>query len=173
MNVRKIATGLLTITLEWDAVPGAQGWRFYSQGVLRSRSFDPAKRTAKFRKGQEPYVVEAIVLTPIDKGQYPAAVPVPPTDPVAPRTYNEVVQNGFTVADARFCTTGLTRNERGLKFDKFSAYDDDGKDVDGGRSHTQVPGLPPANAMDNYGPCDSREWMGQTFPPWPPGSYER
>jgi hypothetical protein len=81
MNVRKIPgsdTGS-TISFTWDRVIGADGYRFYSAGVLRSKTFDPTRRTVRFSKGQEPYEVEAIVLTPIDRGRYPADSPPPPT----------------------------------------------------------------------------------------------
>jgi hypothetical protein len=95
-------------------------------------------------------------------------LPVPAPLNVAPRTYNTVPGG----ADARFCTAGLARNANGRLHDVFSEYDDDGRDL-GGRTDRQVPGLPPANSMDSFGPCDPREWMGQHFPPYPPESYLR
>jgi len=95
----------------------------------------------------------------------PPTPPPPPPPQVAPRTYNKVPS-----ADARFCITGLPKNTRGLWFDAFSAYDENGLDVDGGRTaDKQVAGLKPANEMDGRGPCDP---YGE-FPPWPAGSYER
>jgi hypothetical protein len=91
--------------------------------------------------------------------------PPPPPQNVAPRTYNEVPGG----SDARFCLTGIPRGPSGYYQDAFTRYDDDGRDIDGGRSHTQVPGLKPANSMDGQGPCDP---YGE-FPPWPAQSYER
>lgn len=162
MQIRKVGETDTTITLGWDPVAGADGYRFYSAGVLRSRSMDPKRRTVKFSKGQEPYKIEAVQLTPIDTGTWPST---PPPPQVAPRTYNKVPS-----ADARFCVAGLPRDHRGLYVDAFSAYDENGLDVDGGRSRdTQVPGLKPANEMDGRGACDPYN----SFPPWPPGSYQR
>ena len=162
MLIRKVAETATSITLGWDPVPGCDGYRFYSAGVLRSRTMDPKRRTVKFSKGQEPYKIEAVVLTPIDTGTYPNT---PPPPPVAPRTYNKV-----PAADARFCVAGLPHNSRGLPYDMFSAYDENGLDVDGGRSSdTQVSGLKPANEMDGRGACDPYG----NFPPWPAASYQR
>lgn len=162
MQIRKVGETPTSITLGWDPVAGADGYRFYSAGVLRSRTMDPKRRSVKFSKGQEPYKIEAVVLTPIDSGTYPST---PPPPQVAPRTYNKVPS-----ADARFCVAGLPKNSRGLPYDAFSAYDENGLDVDGGRTKdTQVPGLKPANEMDGRGSCDPYG----SFPPWPAGSYQR
>ena len=97
----------------------------------------------------------------------PPPPPPPPPNPtagVAPRTYNEVPGS----QDARFCVTGLPR-EGNLYRDRYSRYDENGLDVDGGRSHTQVPGLKPANEMDDRSACTPYG----VFPPWPTASYDR
>jgi len=97
----------------------------------------------------------------------PPPPPPPPPNPtagVAPRTYNEVPGG----QDARFCVFGLPR-EGNLYRDRYSRYDENGLDVDGGRSHTQVPGLKPANEMDDRSACSPYG----SFPPWPTGSYDR
>lgn len=96
MQIRKVAETATTITLGWDPVPGADGYRFYSAGVLRSKTMDPSRKTVKFAKGQEPYKVEAVVLSPLDSGTYPQSGPV--YKKVAPRV--AYAEGG---SDARFC----------------------------------------------------------------------
>lgn len=99
MAIRKVSETSSSITLGWDAVPGADGYRFYSAGVLRSKTMDPSRTTVKFSKGQEPYVVEAVILSKIDSGSYPSVTP--DYKKVAPRVAYK--QDG---SDARFCTVG-------------------------------------------------------------------
>jgi hypothetical protein len=74
--VRKVSETATSITLGWDPVPNADGYRFYSAGVLRSKTMDPRRRTVKFSKGQSPYRIEAVILNHLDQGSYP-----PPTQP--------------------------------------------------------------------------------------------
>lgn len=167
MNVRKVPgsdTGA-SITLTWDPVPGADGYRFYSAGVLRSTTMDPKRTTVTFSKGQEPYVVEAVVLNPTDSGQHPPA-PTPPPIPhikVAPRT--AYAQGG---SDARYCLwVGAEGGELrpGLVFvnaanpdegvrDEVAQYDLNGL-CKGGRSDgLETEGLVGAREMDGRPPCE-------------------
>jgi hypothetical protein len=96
MTIRKVTETPETITLGWDPVPGCDGYRFYSAGVLRSKTMDPTRKTVKFSKGQEPYKIEAVVLVQTDSGTYPSA---PVTfKKVAPRVAYK--QDG---SDARYC----------------------------------------------------------------------
>lgn len=103
MQIRKVAETATTITLGWDPVPGADGYRFYSAGVLRSKTMDPNRRTVKFSKGQEPYKIEAVTLQPLDSGTYPQSAPV--YKKVAPRAAFKELGS-----DARFSltTNGVT-----------------------------------------------------------------
>jgi hypothetical protein len=87
-EVRKVKEDNTSITLGWDPVAGADGYRFFSAGVLRSETMDPARTTVKFSKGQEPYVIEAVHLNKIDSGKYPAP-PTPAFKKVAPITVRE------------------------------------------------------------------------------------
>lgn len=97
MVIRKVSETATSITLGWDRVPGADGYRFYSAGVLRSKTMDPDRTTVKFSKGQEPYKIEAVVLDPVDSGTYPSSPP-PAFKKVAPRVAYK--QDG---SDARYC----------------------------------------------------------------------
>lgn len=74
--LRKAGETPTTITLEWDPVAGASGYRFQSAGTAPkwSHTWDGTRTTVRFAKGQEPYRVEA--LGALDAGVYPApAVP--------------------------------------------------------------------------------------------------
>lgn len=69
--LRKIAETTTTITLEWDPVPGAIGYRFQSGANSKwSHTFDPTRKTVKFSKAAW-YTVEALGVK--DAGKYPAA----------------------------------------------------------------------------------------------------
>ena len=167
MNLRIKSQTAGTITLEWDPVAGCEGYLFFVDGKRVSRSLDPRRHTVTFSKGHASYGVQAVAYAVVVQDSYPDAAPPPPPPPpqVAPRTYNKVPS-----ADARFCIAGLTRSTDGYYHDVFSKYDENGLDADGGRtSDTQVPGLKPANEMDDRGPCDF--YNGMTA--WPAGSYER
>ena len=103
--------------------------------------------------------------------------PVPPDPPsgkrYAPRTHNTV-----GAADARFCMKpeyGVKRVTEGDGYwiDEMGVrYGENGLDL-GGRSKNQVPGLKGANSMDGLEPCDPYTNEGVTYPPYPPGSYEK
>ena len=101
----------------------------------------------------------------------------PPPDPnpdphygIAPRTYNYAPSNN---SDPRFCVhniPGVEKLSDGRWHDKFSRYDDEGRDVDGGRTRlTQVPGLRQADNSDGKGECELYDKLTE----WPEGSYER
>jgi hypothetical protein len=103
----------------------------------------------------------------------PPPPPPPPPDPhfgIAPRTYNFAPSNN---SDPRFCVHGIPGVEKGDDgrwHDKFSRYDDDGRDVDGGRTRTtQVPGLRQADNSDGMGECQLYDGLTA----WPDGSYDR
>lgn len=73
--LRKKAETTTSITLEWDSVPGAVGYRFQSAAQPKwSHTFDANRRDVKFSKAAW-YKVEA--LGKRDSGQYPTAVPPP------------------------------------------------------------------------------------------------
>jgi hypothetical protein len=166
------------LVLTWDRVPGADGYRFYSAGVLRSRTLDPSKTKVTFSYGQEPYVVEAFVLSPVDQGHYPATAPPPPPPPptkrYAPRTHNL----GGGGQDPRFCMKpeyGVVdkgthyKDEMGVKYDK-----EHGLNTDGLRDRNRmVPGLKGADSMDGLEPCDPYSANGISVPPYPPESFLR
>lgn len=177
MNIRKIAETATSITLGWDPVPGADGYRFYSAGVLRSRTMDPTRRSVKFSKGQEPYMIEAVRLSGVDSGTYGAIAPPPPPPPTtkkyAPRTHNL----GGHDQDPRFCMKpeyGVVdkgdhyEDEMGAKYDKEHGLNTDGK-----RDRARmVYGLKGADSMDGLEPCDPYLGPdGQMHPPYPADSY--
>lgn len=55
--LRKKAETATTITLEWDAIVGVYGYRFFADGVAKSVTFDPTVTTIKFQKGATEYAV--------------------------------------------------------------------------------------------------------------------
>jgi hypothetical protein len=141
MDVRKISEDKSSLTLGWDPVPGVDGYRFWSAGVLRSRTCDPKRSSVKFSKGQEPYVVEAVVFTGQDSGSYPPNAP-PPVQTyvkVAPRVAYKTDRG-----DARYCMfnpdgslrDGIYRDADGFYHDEVARYarDGDGLEESGVRS---------------------------------------
>lgn len=109
--------------------------------------------------------------------QVPVDPPVPPppkpTEPhfgIAPRTYNWAQSNN---SDPRFCVHGIPGVEKkddGAWHDIYSRYDDDGRDLDGGRTRlTQVDGLRKADNSDGMGECQLYDGLTA----WPEGSYDR
>lgn len=75
-DVRKVSETATTITLGWDAQPGADGYRFYKDGVAVSRTFDPSRTTVKFSKDAQTYGVTVLRVSEGDAGTYPPpAVP--------------------------------------------------------------------------------------------------
>ena len=148
MVIRKVAETASTITLGWDPVPGADGYRFYSAGVLRSKTMDPSRRTVKFSKGQEPYKIEAVVLTPIDSGTYPPSPP-PAYKKVAPR-----VAYAVPGADARYCVhnqPGVVEQPNGTFRDAVAEYDADGLCL--GSERSPSPAVTAANEIDGRPYC--------------------
>jgi len=100
-------------------------------------------------------------------GQAEPPPPPPPAQKLAPQTYNK----GSGGQDARYCVAGLTKDSSGHYVDGSGfRYDENGLSL-GGRSGNPVPGLKAADMMDDKGACDSYEWQGRVFPPWPVESY--
>lgn len=80
-DVHKVSETATTVTLGWDAQPGADGYRFYADGVAVSRTFDPSRTTVRFGKQFATYKVAALQVTETGTvGVYPAPVE-PPTPP--------------------------------------------------------------------------------------------
>lgn len=87
-TLTKSAENNNTITFTYPQQAGADGYRYYAPGTLNgeacsgtavSRTLDPTRTSVRFSKvssGQ--YCVEAVLLTPIGAGAYPAAPPPPP-----------------------------------------------------------------------------------------------
>lgn len=179
MNVRKVSETATSITIGWDPVRDAEGYRFYSAGVLRSRTFDTKRRTVRFSKGQEPYVVEAVVLRGIDSGSYPAAPPPPPpAKRYAPMTHHV----GRDDQDPCYCMSpqygAVWDSGRGLFVDQMGAtYDAKGR-LNEGRDRNRKPSmLKGAESMDGLEPCD--QYVGPTgmtiggSAGYPPESFDR
>lgn len=152
MTIRKVSETATTITFGWDPVPGADGYRFYSAGVLRSKTMDPRRRTVKFLKGQEPYKIEAVVLNPIDSGTYPPSQPSPTFKLVAPR-----VAYAVPGADARYCVIGqpgVGLQPDGTYRDEVAQYDTDGLCLGAERSGgSQADGIVSAREIDGRALC--------------------
>jgi hypothetical protein len=172
--------GLLFTTVTWEGVPGAEGYRLYSMGTYRSRTFDKNRRSARFSKGHDPYEVEAIVLTPIDRGSTAPGPPPPPPPPparYAPMTHHV----GDRDQDPCYCMRpeyGVVWDAaRGLHVDaKGATYDEKGR-LSGGRDRSRKPPmLKGAESMDGLEPCD--QYVGPTgmliggSAGYPPESYE-
>jgi hypothetical protein len=81
-QVWKVSETQNSITLGWAPQPG-DGYRFWRDGVVVSRTFDQARTTVKFSKGQS-YKVEVQIITYGSTGVYPAAAPPPPPPPPPP-----------------------------------------------------------------------------------------
>lgn len=58
--VRLVSETATTITLGWDAVPGADGFRFMSEKGRVSHTWDGSRTTVKFAKGSSWYRVESL-----------------------------------------------------------------------------------------------------------------
>ncbi len=84
-EVRKLAENASSITLGWDAQPGADGYRFYRDGTAVSRTFDPSRTSVKFAKG-ESYKIEVLILSAGASGVYPPPPPPPTTTAPPPTT---------------------------------------------------------------------------------------
>lgn len=71
MNLRLVSETSTTITLGWDPVPGAIGYRFSSEKHARlAHTWDPARASVRFAKGSSWYKVEALEVK--DTGTYPS-----------------------------------------------------------------------------------------------------
>jgi len=83
MNLRKKAETNTKITLEWDSLPGAIGYRFQSALTEPkwSHTWDGTKTEVTFAKTSW-YKVEALGVE--DSGQYPSVAPPPPPPPPPP-----------------------------------------------------------------------------------------
>jgi hypothetical protein len=68
-DVRKVSETASTITLGWDR-QACDGYRFYRDGVLVSRTFDPRRVSVRFSKGSS-YRVEALHVSAGISGVYP------------------------------------------------------------------------------------------------------
>lgn len=79
LTLRKVAETATTITVGWDTVPGAVGFRFTGGGII-SHTWDGTRTTVKFAKTSVPFTVEALVAGV--KGTWPQATPPPPPPPV-------------------------------------------------------------------------------------------
>jgi hypothetical protein len=76
-TVRKVAETAKTITLGWDRQAPAGGYRFYtcnSAGRCKavSQTFDPARLTARFKKGPASFKIEVLRGSARSVGVYPA-----------------------------------------------------------------------------------------------------
>jgi hypothetical protein len=110
----------------------------------------------KFSKGQEPYRIEAVVLSPIDSGTYPA-VPPPSYKKVAPRV--AYAEGG---ADARFCMfnpdgtlrPGVSRLPNGQYTDESGAkYAADGDGLEESAIRSPAPAVTGARQIDGRPYC--------------------
>ena len=87
MQLTKVAETSSTITLGWDAVPDAIGYRFTAERLAKpSHTWNPEVDTVKFSKGSSWYKVEA--LSAQETGEYPP--PLPPTFFPSTTLYPEV-----------------------------------------------------------------------------------
>ena len=75
IELRKVSETNTTITLGWDPVPGAAGFRFIVDGKV-SHTWDPFRTTVKVSKVASRVMVEAVGVT--DSGVWPTQPP-PPT----------------------------------------------------------------------------------------------
>ena len=77
MNLRLVSETATTITLGWDPVAGAVGYRFTAEKQAKpSHTWDPSRSTVKFAKGSSWYKVEALEAP--QSGSYPPPVVATP-----------------------------------------------------------------------------------------------
>lgn len=77
MELRVVSETASTLTLGWDPVAGAVGYRFSAEKQAKpSHTWDPSRSSVRFAKGSAWYRVEALAAA--DTGQYP---PVPSSSP--------------------------------------------------------------------------------------------
>jgi len=77
-EVRLLSQDATTITLGWDPQAGADGYRFYREGMAVSRTFDPARVSVRFGKGSDSYWVSVLHVSEGESGTYPPPPPPPP-----------------------------------------------------------------------------------------------
>jgi hypothetical protein len=113
LELRVVSQDARTITLGWDAVEGADGYRFSSSASTKfSHTWNGTLTRVKFSKGGEPYVVEPLEVT--QRGFYP-----PPTDPEPPPPPQwQVVaaeHASFTLTTARDARFGFDPNYSAIR----------------------------------------------------------
>ncbi|GIV03677.1 MAG: hypothetical protein KatS3mg015_2507 [Fimbriimonadales bacterium] len=83
MSLSVVSETETTITLGWDAVPGAVGYRFTrSDSPRRPHTWDASRTTVRFGRGAEWYSVEALGV--LDVGSWPEPPPPRASLAVAP-----------------------------------------------------------------------------------------
>lgn len=117
MNLRLVSQDDNTLTLGWDPVPGATGYRFTSTEFpgKHPHTWDPSRNTVKFHKGPEDtvYTVEAVDV--VSSGTYPPAAPPPPPPPptgkenLTEAQFQALVKAGATITD-KTVSGGVTVN---------------------------------------------------------------
>lgn len=76
LALRLVLETATTVTLGWDPVPGAVGYRFTSEKQAKpSHTWDPSRSSVRFAKGSAWYRVEPL-LAP-DRGEWPPATTPP------------------------------------------------------------------------------------------------
>jgi hypothetical protein len=154
----------------------------YQNGIKaamnRLRAIDPKGKSAYDKLERTLFILArdhdaSIPATPPPPKPDPKPDPKPEPEPqykYAPRTYNAVGVPGSWRANARFCTTGLPRNEQGQFYEPgfpHIRYDSNGLCIGGRNESRMVPGLKGADSMDGRSPCQGYG----AFPPWPEESY--
>lgn len=174
--------GLLFTTVTWEGVPGAEGYRLYSTGVYRSRTFDKTRRSARFSKNADPYEVEAIGFVTLDRGSTSPAPPPPPPPPPPQKRHAPMTHHvGAGNQDPCFCMRpeyGVVWDPvRNLYVDQLGAtYDVKGRLNEGRDRNRKPPMLKGAESMDGLEPCE--QYVGPTgmtiggSAGYPPESFE-
>lgn len=79
MNLRILTETANSVTVGWDPVPNASGFRFFRDAVPVSSSFDGSKTSVKFGKPDaNPHVYEVRALVYGDSGTITVPTPTPP-----------------------------------------------------------------------------------------------
>lgn len=99
--LRKVSEDNTTITLAWDAVPGADGFRFTAEKQPKpSHTWDGSRTAARFAKGSAWYKVEALNVQ--DEGMWPLVDPGPGWSVAAPQGTLTDRNGGGTQSQWRF-----------------------------------------------------------------------
>ena len=153
--LRVVSQDAKTITLGWDAVPGAEAYVFYVNGNRVSRSCDRKKTTVKF--GKVPgatYTVEAVTFSRLDQGTYPEVVTYVK---VAPRVAYKTDRG-----DARFCMfnpdgslrPGVSRLPNGQYTDESGAkYQSNGDGLEESGVRSPEPAVTASDQIDGRPYC--------------------